>query len=110
MGSRTSTGGPLRGTRVIELGGGVACAFAGRWLAALGAEVIRVEPAGGDPAWRDRMPWGPGAKASGARHSYLNAGKRSVVVELGSGDEQLSLASLLAGADLVLDGTGWCAG
>ena len=50
------SGGPLGGTRVVELGGGVACAFAGKWLAALGAEVIRVEPEGGDPAWRDRMP------------------------------------------------------
>jgi crotonobetainyl-CoA:carnitine CoA-transferase CaiB-like acyl-CoA transferase len=31
---------PLRGIRVVELGGGVACAFAGKWLAALGAEVV----------------------------------------------------------------------
>ncbi|HKA14972.1 MAG TPA: CoA transferase, partial [Myxococcota bacterium] len=43
----------LAGVRVVELGGGVACAFAGRWLAALGAEVTRVEPPGGDPAWRE---------------------------------------------------------
>ena len=33
---------PLRGVRVVELGGGVACAFAGRWLAALGAQVIQI--------------------------------------------------------------------
>jgi len=31
---------PLRGVRVVALGGGAACAFAERWLAALGAEVI----------------------------------------------------------------------
>jgi crotonobetainyl-CoA:carnitine CoA-transferase CaiB-like acyl-CoA transferase len=30
---------PLRGVRVVALGGGVACAFASRWLAALGAQV-----------------------------------------------------------------------
>ena len=96
--------------RVVELGGGVACAFAGKWLAALGAEVIRVEPEGGDPAWRDRMPRGPGAGASGARHAYLNTAKRSVVVDLTSADERMRLASLLAGADVVLDGTGWCPG
>jgi hypothetical protein len=30
---------PLRGVRVVALGGGAACAFAGRWLAALGADV-----------------------------------------------------------------------
>ncbi len=45
--------GPLAGVRVVELGGGGACAFAGKWLAGLGAEVVRVEPAGGDPAWRE---------------------------------------------------------
>ena len=33
-------GGPLEAARVIELGGGVACAFAGKWLAGLGAEVL----------------------------------------------------------------------
>ncbi len=99
------SGTPLRGTRVVELGGGVACAFAGKWLAALGAEVIRVEPKGGDPAWRERIP--PGAKASGARHVYLDTAKRSVVVDLASTDECMRLATLLAGADVVLDGTGW---
>ncbi|TMA33196.1 MAG: hypothetical protein E6J87_10815, partial [Deltaproteobacteria bacterium] len=30
----------LGGVRVVALGGGVACAFTGRWLAALGAEVM----------------------------------------------------------------------
>jgi crotonobetainyl-CoA:carnitine CoA-transferase CaiB-like acyl-CoA transferase len=35
---------PLRGVRVVALGGGVACAFAERWLAALGAEVVRAAP------------------------------------------------------------------
>jgi len=101
---------PLRGARVVELGGGVACAFAGKWLAALGAEVIRVEPEGGDPAWRERMPPSPGASASSTRHAYLNTAKRSVVVDLTSAEERMRLASLLAGADVVLDGTGWCAG
>ncbi len=101
---------PLHGVRVVELGGGAACAFAGKWLAALGAEVIRVEPKGGDPAWRDRVPHGAGASGAGARHAYLDAAKRSVVVDLASADDQRGLASLLARADVVLDGTGWCAG
>jgi len=35
---------PLRGVRVVALGGGGACAFATQWLAALGAQVIHVEP------------------------------------------------------------------
>ncbi len=105
-----STNPPLFGVRVVELGGGVACAFAGKWLAALGAEVIRVEPQGGDPAWRDRMPRGRGASAIGARHTYLDTTKRSVAVDLASADERRRLTSLLTGADVVLDGTSWCAG
>lgn len=40
--------GPLSGYRVVETGGGAA-AMAGRLLASLGATVIRVEPAAGDP-------------------------------------------------------------
>ena len=41
--------GPLAGYRVIELGSTVAGPFCGRLLADFGAEVIKVEPAGGDP-------------------------------------------------------------
>ena len=47
--------GPLGGLRVIELGHFVAAPFAGRILADLGAEVIKIEPPGvGDPVRR----WG----------------------------------------------------
>ncbi len=37
----------LSGVRVVELGGGGACAFAGKWLAALGAQVIQIPRARG---------------------------------------------------------------
>ena len=96
---------PLRGEHVVELGGGVACAYAGKWLAALGAEVVRVEPDAGNPAWRHRTLAGV-ASTSGVRHRYLNTGKCSVVADFTSADERARLASLLAGADVVLDGTG----
>jgi len=99
--------GPLLDIRVVELGGGVACAFAGRWLAALGAEVIRVEPMGGDPAWRDRVPRRVDTNKGLARHIYLNAAKRSVFVDPGSAEQGARLAALLSLADVVLDGTGW---
>jgi crotonobetainyl-CoA:carnitine CoA-transferase CaiB-like acyl-CoA transferase len=46
-GQRTS---PLRGVRVVALGGGAASAFAQRWLAALGAEVIAFDRSGADAA------------------------------------------------------------
>ena len=46
---------PLEGLRVIELGQLLAGPFAGCMLGYFGAEVIKVEPPGGDPIrnWRD---------------------------------------------------------
>ena len=40
---------PLAGLSVVECGQGVAAAYAGKLLAMLGADVIKVEPSGGRP-------------------------------------------------------------
>ena len=53
--------GPLVGLKVLELGHYIAGPFCTRVLADLGAEVIKVEPPGGDPV----RGWG--AKAKGIR-------------------------------------------
>ncbi len=46
---RAAADGPLCGYRVLEMGSTVAGPFCGRLLADFGAEVIKVEPADGDP-------------------------------------------------------------
>lgn len=102
--------GALDGVRVVELGdsaiagAGAAC---GRILAELGADVILVEPPGGDAA-RRRPPLleeGVAAERS-VPFLYEHAGKRGVTASLGSSDGNELLGSLVARADVVIDAAG----
>ena len=82
--------GPLVDLRVIDCSRGMAGPRAGGLLADYGADVIWVEPPGGDPYREALAP----------EYSVLNRGKRSVVVDLkeGVGD----LYDLLQTADVFL--------
>lgn len=73
----------LAGFRVLEDGGGIAAAYAGKLLADLGADVIKVEPPEGD-AVRRRGPF-PGDtpdRELGGLHLFLDTNKRSVSLDL----------------------------
>jgi crotonobetainyl-CoA:carnitine CoA-transferase CaiB-like acyl-CoA transferase len=95
--------GALEGIRVVEAGESIAVAMAGRWLEALGAEVLKVEAPAGDPS-RRYNPLGPGASvaaAEGALLRFLNAGKRSLRLDLGEDAGRSRLRRLALKADVL---------
>ncbi len=89
---------PLDGIRVLEYAQYVAGPFAGMLLADLGADVIKVEPPGGD-AWRRYEPFADGE----SRYFYsLNRNKRSVVLDLKVDEGRRASQALVRTADVVL--------
>jgi crotonobetainyl-CoA:carnitine CoA-transferase CaiB-like acyl-CoA transferase len=89
---------PLAGVRVVETADG-AGEICGRFLADLGADVVRVEPPGGS-ASRVEQPLHDGVSIPFAIH---NAGKRSVVVDSASRVGSARLLQLLESADIWIE-------
>ncbi len=87
---------PLAGIRVIELSHMVMGPSCGMFLAFLGADVIKVEPPGGD---KTRQLTGMGA----GFFPMFNRGKRSVCLDLKSDEGRAALDELLAGADVFVE-------
>src|SRR4051794_18077829 len=70
---------PLAGTSVVDVTSSLAGPTATQLLASLGADVVKIEPLGGDHA-RD---WGPPfVDGEGAMFLASNAGKRSLALDL----------------------------
>ncbi|HUY22792.1 MAG TPA: CoA transferase [Acidimicrobiales bacterium] len=90
----------LAGLRVLDLAGEPA-AMTGRILADLGAEVVKLEPPGGDPL-RAVPPLGP--DGTSLRFAAWNAGKSCGEV---TGPDDPVLVALLAEAQVVLTTPGW---
>ena len=86
--------GALHGLKVVEVGSSAAVAYCGKLFADYGAEVLKVEPPGGDPL---RRAWplvrlDDGTKESGYA-AWLNTNKQSVVADPAPDGEAL-IASL----------------
>lgn len=94
---------PLAGCRVIECSRSVAAAYAGRLLAAMGAEVVMLEPPEGSPL-RVAPPWLEGTQDS-ALFAYLALGKRSMVLDMDAHGCADDVQALLARADIFIDDT-----
>jgi crotonobetainyl-CoA:carnitine CoA-transferase CaiB-like acyl-CoA transferase len=73
--------GPLSGVRVIDLTSVVSGPFATMFLADQGADVVKVEPLGGDITRRSRQSVDPTGQFS-ALFISTNRGKRSIAVDL----------------------------
>jgi len=72
---------PLAGARVVDVTSSLAGPTATQLLAALGADVVKVEPLSGDHA----RAWGPPfLEGESAMFLASNAGKRSLAVDLGN--------------------------
>ncbi len=99
------TAGPLDGIRVLDLAD-ASGTYCGKLLADMGADVIKIEPRGGDPM-REIGPFYEGRRDRNRSLFFwhYNANKRSVVLDLddGSGREQFDA---LAGRADVLIATG----
>jgi crotonobetainyl-CoA:carnitine CoA-transferase CaiB-like acyl-CoA transferase len=73
--------GPLSGVRVLDLTGVVSGPFATMFLADQGADVLKIEPIGGDITRRSRAPVGKSNEFS-ALFISSNRGKRSLAVDI----------------------------
>ena len=95
--------GALHGVRIVELTS-APIAWAGKLLADMGADVILVEPPGGDPS-RNYPPYlddQPGADRSLYWWHY-HTSKRSVVVDLDESGDRERFRALIAAADVLLE-------
>ena len=93
--------GSLADIRVVEYSVGPSGAMCAKTFADMGAEVIKVEPPGGDPA-RRLGPFpndAPNSEASGI-FLYLNANKRGVALDLTRDHDRRRLYDLAADADV----------
>ena len=86
---------PLSSFRILQLGSGIALDYCARLFADFGADVIKLEPPGGDPL-RTMPP--RVADGESGYFAWLNTNKRSAT------ETPEVLSRLLAGADVLLDG------
>jgi crotonobetainyl-CoA:carnitine CoA-transferase CaiB-like acyl-CoA transferase len=92
---------PLTNVRVLDVSGPIG-AYATKLLADVGAEVVLVEPPGGDPLRRIPARPARGTGDRGLLFAYYHGGKRSVVLDAGDDASLTQLADLGAAADVVV--------
>ena len=95
---------PLAGLRVLELGTFVSAPYCGKLFAGYGAEVIKIEPPGGDLA-RAHGPFKDGVPnpETSALFLYLNTGKKSIELDLSTAAGLDAFMRLAETADVIIE-------
>ena len=96
--------GPLDGVTVLDLTEDIAGPYCTKLFADFGADVIKVEPPGGDRS-RSVGPWYQGR--SGPERSgtfcYFNTNKRSLVLDIERAEARAVIERLIARADILIE-------
>lgn len=97
---------PLEGVKVVELATFIAAPCCARFLADLGAEVIKVEAPAGDPLRYTAVNDGrPQDQKENTSYDLENAGKTCVCLNTKTAAGREALEKLIAGADIFI--TNW---
>ena len=91
---------PLDGVHVLDMADR-SCVYATKMLADMGADVVRIEPPGGDPI--RHVPPLDQETGESLFHAYMNTNKRSVVLDLDTAQGQAAFRRLAAAADIVVE-------
>jgi len=95
--TKTRGAGALEGLKVVEIGQLIAGPFCGQLLGDMGAEIVKLEPPGGD----QMRHWGQGDKPSWWRVIARN--KYSIAADLRSEEGQQLARELIAKADILIE-------
>lgn len=95
---------PLEGLRVLEIGTFVSAPYCGKLFAGYGAEVIKIEPPGGDISrahgpFRDGVP----NPETSSLFLYLNTGKKSVELDITQPEGRAAFLTLVESADVLIE-------
>ncbi|HET6793234.1 MAG TPA: CoA transferase [Acidimicrobiales bacterium] len=90
--------GPLEGVKVLEFSEMIAAPFAGMHLGDMGADIIKVEPPGGEP-WRLTSPFAP---TESRTFLALNRNKRGLAIDLKQAAGQEVIHRLVRNMDVVI--------
>lgn len=90
---------PLAGLRIVEIGHYTTAPVAARHLAALGAEVVKVEPPDGEAA----RSWAPLQQGQSVFYTVSNSGKQGVTLDLSTQQGCDELRELLTTADVLVE-------